>query len=131
LDTKTNFFEKHPPGPSPNFSLNGTPLPADGTLLPLGDQIKPYLIFAIVYDALPAFHISGEDVATAFGVLDAESMANQTSIHKVVGTPKLRDDLFDIPNINTERMIFVISTLLKGALYDSVPNTLGKEVAKQ
>ena len=128
LLTKTNFFEKHPPGPL--RSLNGTPLPLDGTPLPEGDQIKPYLIFAVVYDALPAFHVGGEDIATAFGVLDAESMASQTSIHKVVGTPKLRDDLPDIPNINPERMVFALSTLLKGAFYNSIQNTLGREVTR-
>ena len=118
LETKTNFFQIHRPGSQK--SPNGTPLPLDETPLPVGDQITPYLTFAVVYDALPAFHIGGEDVATAFGVLDADSMANQTSIHKVVGTPKLRDDLPEVSNINPEQMIFVISTLLKGALYDSM-----------
>ena len=73
-----------------------------------------------------AFKIGGEDIATAFRVLDAETMANQTSIHRVVGMPKLRDDLPDNPNINPGRMILVLSTLLKGALYDSVRNTLGR-----
>jgi len=129
LRDKTNFFENHPPGPL--RSPNGTPLPLDGTPLPEGAQIKPYLTFGIVYDALPAFNVGGEDTATAFRVLDAETMANQTSIHKIVGTPKLQDNLPDIPNINPQQMIFVLSTLLKGALYDSVQNSLGREVTIQ
>lgn len=83
LRTKTSFFQLHPPGPL--CSKNGTPLPRDGAPLPKGDQIRPCLTQAIVYDAGPAFHVSGEDAVTALGVLDAESMANQTSIHKVVG----------------------------------------------
>lgn len=126
LRTRTNFFEKHPPGPL--RSPNGTPLTLDGTPLPEGDQIKPYLVWTIVFDALAAFGIGGEDIATIFGVLDAESMANQTSIHKLVGTQKLQDDLSDIPNINPERMIFVLSALFKGALYE---DTSRKKVTMQ
>jgi hypothetical protein len=120
----TNFYKKHPPGLL--RSPNGTPLPLDGTPLPEGDQVEAYLIFAIVADALPALHTSGEDVVALLGVLDTKGMGNQASIHKVVGIPKLRGDLHDTPNIHPDRMIFAISTLLKGSLYNSVHTLSGK-----
>jgi hypothetical protein len=61
----------------------------DKTPLLIREQIKPYLIFVIVYNTLPAFYINGEDVAIAFDVLNTESIVNQTFIYKVVRTPKL------------------------------------------
>jgi hypothetical protein len=113
LEKRTTFFQEHPPGPL--LSRDGTPLPLDGTSLPVGDQIKPYLII-VVYDALAALHVSGEDVVIALDVLDTQSMASQTSIHKIVGIAGLPET----PNIHRQEMVLAISALMKGALFDSV-----------
>ena len=124
---RTNFYQQHPPGPL--RSIMGTPLPFDGTPLPIGDQILRYSV-GIIYDALAAFDTCGQDAVQALGVLDTESMAAQTSIYKVVGTTSPEYDLPDIPNINPERMELLISTLLKGALNDCTEHA-GRAVATQ
>jgi len=41
-----------------------------------------------MYDALTGLATSGDKLVSALSVLDTESIANQTSIHKVIGTPK-------------------------------------------
>ncbi|PVH68601.1 hypothetical protein DL98DRAFT_599384 [Cadophora sp. DSE1049] len=130
LHNLSSFYEKHPPGKQ--TSEKGTPLPEDGTPLPdpCEDfdpnekfdpdkyEIIPYLTKGLMYDALPALATGGDHLVDILGVLDTESMANQTSIHKIIGTPK-QDDLPANPNIHSERMAFVVSTILKGGLYDS------------
>ncbi|KAH8674840.1 hypothetical protein BGZ60DRAFT_557234 [Tricladium varicosporioides] len=122
LHDLSSFYEKHPPGTL--RSEKGTPLPEDGVPLPdpKKNEIIPYLTKGLMYDAFPGLAIGGDKLAAALGVLDAESMANQTSIHKIIGTPKSQDGLPANSNIHTERMAFVISTILKGGLYDSVNN---------
>ncbi|KAH6667477.1 hypothetical protein B0J14DRAFT_676555 [Halenospora varia] len=127
LHNLSSFYEKHPPGKQ--TSEKGTPLPEDGTPLPdpNTDEIIPYLTKGLMYDALPALASGGDNLFDILGVLDTESMANQTSIHKVIGTPK-QDDLPANPNIHSERMAFVISTILKGGLYDSVQNSSGLQL---
>ncbi|KAH6665218.1 hypothetical protein B0J14DRAFT_681145 [Halenospora varia] len=121
LHNLSSFYEKHPPGKQ--TSEKGTPLPEDGTPFPDPDtdEIIPYLTKGLMYDALAALGTGGGNLVDALGVLDTESIANQTSIHKVISTPK-QDDLPANPNIHPERMAFVISTILKGGLYDSVQN---------
>ena len=124
LDKFCGFYERHPPG---TLTKNGTPLPEDGTPLPDPDtnEIIPYLTKGLLYDTLPALATGGDDLLAVLGVLDIESMANQTSIHKVIGTRRVRDDLSDIPNINPQQMAFVISTVLKVGLYSSLQNGPG------
>jgi hypothetical protein len=91
LRTKTNFFKKHPSRllPSLNLFLNRTLLLLNKTPLLVEEQIKPYLIFAIIYNTLSAFYISSKDVAIVFSVLNTKSIINQISIYKVIRTPKL------------------------------------------
>ncbi|TVY81479.1 hypothetical protein LSUE1_G007408 [Lachnellula suecica] len=127
LHNLSSFYEKHPPGKQ--TSEKGTPLPEDGTPLPDPDtdEIIPYLTKGLMYDALAALGTGGGNLVDALGVLNTESMANQTSIHKVIGTPK-QDDLPANPNIHPERMAFVISTILKGGLYDSAQNGPGSQL---
>ncbi len=132
----SNFYEKHPPGTQ--LSEKGTPLPEDGTPLPNPSEdldsnenfdpdkyeIIPYLTKGLMYDALAGLATGGDNLVAALGVLDTESMANQTSIHKIIGIPKLQDVPAN-PNIYPERIAFVISTILKGGLYNSVQNGPG------
>jgi hypothetical protein len=139
LHDLSSFYEKHPPGTQ--LSEKGTPLPEDGTPLPDPGEdldpnekfdpdkydIIPYLTKGLLYDALPALATGGGNLVSELGVLDTESMANQTSIHKIIGTPKLQDVEAN-PNIHPERMAFVISTLLKGELYDNVQNGPGSQL---
>jgi hypothetical protein len=127
LHNLSSFYEKHSPGKQ--TSEKGTPLPEDGTPLPDPDtdEIIPYLTKGLMYNALAALGTGGGNLVDALGVLDTESMADQTSIHKVIGTPK-QDDLPANPNIHPERMAFVISTILKGGLYDSVQNGPGSQL---
>jgi hypothetical protein len=120
LENLTTFYKKHPPGTARSENQK-TLLPEDGTPLPEGDEIEKYLTIAIVYDALPGLAAGGSDLLAALDVLDTKSMANQTSIHKVIGTPE-QDGLPGNPNIKRLQMAFVISTILKGALYNSVQN---------
>jgi len=139
LHNLSSFYEKHPPGKQ--TSEKGIPLPEDGTPLPDPGkdfdpnekfnpdkyEIIPYLTKGLMYDALPALATGGDHLVDILGVLDTESMANQTSIHKVIGTPK-QDDLDANPNIDSKRMAFVVSTILKGGLYDSVQNSPGSQL---
>jgi hypothetical protein len=124
LHNLSSFYEKHPPGKQ--TSEKGTPLPEDGTLFPDPDtdKIIPYLTKGLMYNTLATLGTSGGNLVDALGVLDTESIANQTSIHKVIVTPK-QDDLPANPNIYPERIAFVISIILKGGLYDSVQNCPG------
>ncbi|KAH7418679.1 hypothetical protein BKA64DRAFT_763266 [Cadophora sp. MPI-SDFR-AT-0126] len=129
-----SFYEQHPPGQQK--SENGTPLPEDGTPLPDPGEdldsnekfdpdkydIIPYLTKGLMYDALPALGTGGVNLVDKLRVLDTKSMASQTSIYKVIGTPK-QGDLPANPNISSERMAFVLSTILKGGLHDSVRNS--------
>ena len=84
----SSLYEKHLPGIQ--VSENGTPLPGDGTPLPDPEtnEIVPYLTKGLLYDALAGLATGGDNIVAALGVLDTESMANQTSIHKIIGTPK-------------------------------------------
>jgi len=127
LHNLSSFYEKHSPGTQ--VSEDGTPLPEDGTPLPDPEtnEIVPYLTKGLLYDALAGLATGGDNLVAALGVLDTESMANQTSIHKIIGTPKLQDVPAN-PNIHPERMAFVISTILKGGLYDSVQNGPGSQL---
>jgi hypothetical protein len=123
------------------LSEKGTPLPEDGTPLPdpgkdldFNENFDPnkykiisYLTKGLMYNALAGLATGGDNLVAALGVLDAESMANQTSIHKIIGTPKLQDVPAN-PNIHPERMAFVISTILKGGLSDSVQNGPGSQL---
>jgi len=77
-----------------------------------------------MYDALPALATGGDNLVDKLGVLDTKSMTSQTSIHKIIGTPK-QDDFDAKPNIDSKQMAFVVSTILKGGLYDSVQNNTG------
>ncbi|PVH69401.1 hypothetical protein DL98DRAFT_625190 [Cadophora sp. DSE1049] len=139
LHNLSSFYEKHPPGKQ--TSEKGTPLPEDGTPLPDPGEdfdpnekfnpdkydIIPYLTKGLMYDALPALATGGDNLVDKLGVLDTESMASQTSIHKVIGTPK-QDDSDAKPNIDSKQMAFVVSTILKGGLYDSVQNNTGSQL---
>ncbi|KAH8654021.1 hypothetical protein BGZ60DRAFT_435856 [Tricladium varicosporioides] len=123
----SSFYEKHPPGIL--RSEKGTLLPEDETPLPdpNKNEIIPYLTKGLMYDAFPGLATGGDNLVAALGVLDTESMANQTSIHKIIGTPNFQDVPAN-PNIHPERMAFVISTILKGGLYDSVQNGFGLQL---
>jgi hypothetical protein len=97
LHDLSSFYEKHLPGKQ--TSEKGTPLLEDGTPLPdPGDdfdpnekfdpdkyEIIPYLTKGLMYDALPALATGGDHLVDILGVLDTESMANQTSIIKALG----------------------------------------------
>jgi hypothetical protein len=134
-----SFYEKHPPGTQ--LSKKGIPLLEDGTpLLDLSEEfnpneefdldkyeIIPYLTKGLLYNALAGLATSGGNLVSALGVLDTESMANQTSIYKIIRTPE-QDDLPANFNIHPKRMAFVISTILKGRLYDSVQNGPGSQL---
>jgi hypothetical protein len=101
LQNLSSFYEKHPPGMQ--LSKKGTPLPEDGTPLPdPGEdldsnenfdpdkyEIIPYLTKGLMYNTLAGLATGGGNLVAVLGVLDAESIANQTSIHKIIGTPKL------------------------------------------
>jgi hypothetical protein len=88
LHNLSSFYEKHPPGKQ--TLEKGTLLPKDETSLPdpNTDEIILYLTKGLMYDALAALGTGGGILVDALGVLDTESMVNQTSIHKVIGTPK-------------------------------------------
>lgn len=97
----SSFYEKHLPGTQ--LSEKGTPLLEDGTPLPdpgedfdLNEKFDPdkydiilYLTKGLLYDALPALVTGGDNLVSKLGVLNTESIANQTSIYKIIGTPKL------------------------------------------
>ncbi len=87
-------------------------------------DIIPYLTKGLLYNMLSVLVTGGDILVSELGVLDTESIANQTSIYKIIGTPKLQD-IETNSNIYPERIVFVISTLLKGELYDSVQNSPG------
>jgi hypothetical protein len=127
LHNLSSFYEKHPPGK--RTSEKGILLPEDGTIFPdpNTDEIILYLTKGLMYDALAALGTSGSNLVDTLGVLDTESITNQTSIHKVIGIPK-QDDLPANPNIHPERIAFVISIILKGGLYDSVKNSPGSQL---
>jgi hypothetical protein len=139
LHNLCTFYQKHPPGTQ--LSEKGTPLPEDGTPLPdPGEdldstekfdpekyEIIPYLTKGLMYDALAGLATGGGGLVSELRVLDTESMANQTSIHRVIGTLE-QDNIPANSNIHTEQMSFVISTILKGGLYDSVQNSPGSQL---
>jgi hypothetical protein len=125
------------------LSEKGTPLPEDGTPLPdpgkdldSNENFDPdkyeiilYLTKGLMYNALAGLATGGDNLVAVLGVLNAESMANQTSIYKIIRTPKLQDVPAN-PNIHPERMAFVISTILKGRLFNSVQNGPGSQFKK-
>jgi hypothetical protein len=80
-----------------------------------------------MYNALPALATSGDSLVSALSVLDTKSITNQTLIYKVIRTPK-QDDLPANLNIHPERIAFVISTILKSRLYNSVQNSPGSQL---
>jgi hypothetical protein len=90
-------------------------------------EIIPYLTKGLMYDTLAGLATGGDNLVAALGVLNTESMADQTLIYKIIGTPKLQDVPAN-PNIHLERIAFVISTILKGGLYDSVQNGPGSQL---
>ena len=131
-----SFYEKYSPGIQLSekgipFLENGTPLPDPGKDFDPNEKfdpdkydIIPYLTKGLLYNMLSVLVTGGDILVSELGVLDTESIANQTSIYKIIGTPKLQD-IETNSNIYPERIVFVISTLLKGELYDSVQNSPG------
>jgi hypothetical protein len=101
LHNLSSFYEKHSLGIQ--LSKKGTPLPKDGTLLSdPGENLDSnknfdsnkyeiilYLTKGLMYNALAGLATSGNNLVAALGVLDAKSIANQTLIHKIIGTLKL------------------------------------------
>jgi hypothetical protein len=74
-----------------------------------------------MYNALAALRTGSDNLINTLSVLNTKSIADQTLIYKVIGTLK-QDDLLANLNIYSERIAFVISTILKGKLYNSVQN---------
>jgi hypothetical protein len=85
------------------LSEKGTPLPKDRTSLPNPGEdldsnknfdpdkyeIIPYLTKGLMYNALAGLATGGNNLVAALGVLNAESITNQTLIYKIIRTPKL------------------------------------------
>ncbi|KAG9238243.1 hypothetical protein BJ875DRAFT_368356 [Amylocarpus encephaloides] len=104
LRTRTNWFDNHTTPPDK---------------FPDGEEISNFTR-VVVYDALAAVGVSGDDALAALGVLDLppmdELLRERTEVrvakerHKIVGVEGVSS------GIHARRMVTVLSALLKGSL---------------
>ena len=125
LNLRSSFFQRHGHTNHPNELIAD-----DGTALPVGRGIQPYLEYVLAYDALAALHTAGEDVVRALQVLDTEGLADdpimhkrpynlQGTIHKLVGWAG-RDKMPAVIHIRPESMRNALGALLRGSVYNSM-----------
>ncbi|KAG9240819.1 hypothetical protein BJ878DRAFT_523982 [Calycina marina] len=115
LRNKTSWFENLEED-SPQYLPPDHPLyHAQGAPFPEGAKVLPYLTKVVVYDALAALGVSGEDALKDLKVLTKDT-TQSLSIHRVVGTPGPPLDT----GINSKEMATALCAFLKGSLLESL-----------
>lgn len=122
LRNRTNWYKNHSEEKGDRF--------------PVGEEVSEFTK-VVVYDALAAIGVSGDDALEALNVLDInnsdETATDSNAVrelkerHKVVGYEKKRivegKEVTDVvPGINVENMVTALKAFLKGSLISSPPN---------